>query len=67
MRPQTHHSRRAALRTPPPLPPRHQRLSELVQEAYKDAHGRSVAAMKERMKALAQQMGLPGNIGPGAM
>ena len=41
-----------------------QRVSELVNEAYKDAHARSVTAMKERMKALAQQMGLPGNIGP---
>ena len=38
----------------------HQRVSELVNEAYKDAHARSIAAMKERMRALAQQMGLPG-------
>ena len=37
-----------------------QRVSELVNEAYKDAHARSIAAMKERMRALAQQMGLPG-------
>jgi DNA-binding protein YbaB len=36
-------------------------------EASKDAHAKSVAAMKERMRALASQMGLPGNVGPGAM
>ncbi len=47
--------------------PRPQRVSELVLEAYKDAHLRSVTAMKERMRALASQMGLPGNVGPGAM
>ena len=40
-----------------------QRLAELVNEAYKDAHSRSIAAMKERMRALAQQMGLPGGAG----
>ena len=48
----------------PDAPPLSQRLSELVTEAYKDAHARSVAAMKERMRALAQQMGLPGGVGP---
>jgi len=30
-------------------------LSRRVNEAYKDAHARSVAAMKQRMQALAQQ------------
>jgi DNA-binding protein YbaB len=35
-------------------------VSELVTEAFKDAHAKSVAAMKERMRALASQMGLPG-------
>ena len=31
-------------------------LSRRVNEAYKDAHARSVAAMKQRMQALAQQV-----------
>jgi hypothetical protein len=37
-----------------------ERLAELVNEAYRDAHAKSIAAMKERMRTLAQQMGLPG-------
>ena len=36
-----------------------QRLGELVSEAYKNAHRASVAAMKERMRALAAQLGVP--------
>lgn len=36
-----------------------EKLSELVTEAYKDAHGKSVAAMKERMRSLASQLGVP--------
>ena len=40
------------------------RVSELVTEAYKDAHAKSVAAMKNRMVLLAKQMGLPPGMGP---
>ena len=36
-----------------------QRLGEVVSEAYKNAHKASVAAMKERMRALAAQLGVP--------
>ena len=36
-----------------------ERCSELVTEAYKDAHKKSVAAMKDRMRALASQLGVP--------
>lgn len=43
-----------------------ERCSELVTEAFKDAHTKSVAAMKQRMQALAVQMGLPPSVGPGA-
>jgi hypothetical protein len=32
-----------------------ERLAELVNEAYRDAHAKSIAAMKERMRTLAQQ------------
>jgi DNA-binding protein YbaB len=41
-----------------------ERVSELVTEAYKDAHAKSTAAMKERMVQLARQMGLPQGMGP---
>eukprot|EP00897_Mesotaenium_endlicherianum_P008435 jgi/Mesen1/761/ME000110S_11023 len=36
-----------------------EKLSELVTQAYKDAHQKSVAAMKERMKDLATSLGMP--------
>lgn len=43
------------------------RLAELINEAYKDAHSKSVLAMKERMKSLAESLGMPPGIGgPGA-
>lgn len=41
-----------------------ERLSVLVQEAYKAAHARSTTAMKQRMAQLAQQMGLPMGVMP---
>ena len=34
-------------------------LGELITEAYKDAHDKSVKAMKDRMKNLASSLGLP--------
>ena len=40
-----------------------ERVSELVTEAYKDAHIKSVTAMKERMKELASKMGMPEGMG----
>lgn len=36
-----------------------EKLSLLVTEAYKDAHQKSVQAMKERMSTLAQSLGMP--------
>ncbi|KAG6417150.1 hypothetical protein SASPL_119301 [Salvia splendens] len=36
-----------------------QKLSLLVTEAYRDAHQKSVEAMKERMSNLAQSLGMP--------
>ncbi|KAF4370433.1 hypothetical protein CsatB_013811 [Cannabis sativa] len=36
-----------------------EKLSLLVTEAYKDAHQKSVLAMKERMSDLAQSLGMP--------
>ncbi|KAF2287285.1 hypothetical protein GH714_039538 [Hevea brasiliensis] len=39
-----------------------EKLSLLVTEAYKDAHLKSVKAMKERMSNLAQSLGLPPNL-----
>ncbi|XP_065849243.1 nucleoid-associated protein At4g30620, chloroplastic-like [Euphorbia lathyris] len=36
-----------------------EKLSLLVNEAYKDAHQKSVQAMKERMSDLAQSLGMP--------
>jgi len=38
-----------------------EKLGVLVTEAYKDAHEKSVNAMKERMKGLASSLGLPQN------
>jgi DNA-binding protein YbaB len=40
-----------------------QKLSELCTEAMKDAHAKSVAGMKLRMKDLAANLGLPGGAG----
>ncbi|CAA7409405.1 unnamed protein product [Spirodela intermedia] len=42
-----------------------EKLSLLVTEAYKDAHQKSVKAMKERMSNLAQSLGMPPNLGEG--
>ncbi|KAK1322681.1 hypothetical protein QJS10_CPA02g01315 [Acorus calamus] len=42
-----------------------EKLSLLVTEAYKDAHQKSVQAMKERMSNLAQSLGMPPGIGEG--
>ncbi|KAL5212465.1 hypothetical protein ABZP36_023312 [Zizania latifolia] len=42
-----------------------EKLSELVNDAYKDAHQRSVQAMKERMADLAQSIGMPAGLGDG--
>ncbi|KAL2236112.1 UNVERIFIED_CONTAM: Nucleoid-associated protein, chloroplastic [Sesamum indicum] len=42
-----------------------QRLSLLVTEAYKDAHKKSVEAMKERMSNLAQSLGMPPGLSEG--
>ncbi|XP_065851537.1 nucleoid-associated protein At4g30620, chloroplastic-like [Euphorbia lathyris] len=39
-----------------------EKLSLLVNEAYRDAHQKSVKAMKERMSNLAQSLGLPPNL-----
>ncbi|XAR69985.1 hypothetical protein NMG60_11001785 [Bertholletia excelsa] len=36
-----------------------EKLSLLINEAYKDAHQKSVQAMKERMSNLAQSLGMP--------
>nr|CAB3445842.1 unnamed protein product [Digitaria exilis] len=44
---------------------RNRKLSELVNDAYKDAHQRSVQAMKERMADLAQSLGMPAGLGDG--
>eukprot|EP00250_Pteridium_aquilinum_P029725 c40019_g1_i1 orf=396-944(-) len=40
-----------------------EKLSALVNEAYKDAHQKSVLAMKERMKNLAESLGVPPGLG----
>jgi len=40
-------------------------LSLLVTEAYKDAHAKSVAAMKDRMRDLAGSLGVPPGLGMG--
>ncbi|KAG6627975.1 nucleoid-associated protein At4g30620, chloroplastic-like isoform X2 [Carya illinoinensis] len=42
-----------------------EKLSLLVTEAYKDAHQKSVQAMKERMSDLAQSLGMPPGAGEG--
>lgn len=42
-----------------------ERVSELVTEAYKDAHQKSVLAMKERMKNLAESLGMPPGLSGG--
>nr|XP_004507747.1 nucleoid-associated protein At4g30620, chloroplastic [Cicer arietinum] len=42
-----------------------EKLSLLVTEAYKDAHQKSVQAMKERMSDLAQSLGMPPGLGEG--
>ncbi|XP_068651515.1 nucleoid-associated protein At4g30620, chloroplastic-like isoform X2 [Aristolochia californica] len=42
-----------------------ERLSLLVTEAYKDAHQKSVQAMKERMGNLAQSLGMPPGLSEG--
>ncbi|PQP98408.1 nucleoid-associated protein [Prunus yedoensis var. nudiflora] len=41
-----------------------EKLSLLITEAYKDAHQKSVQAMKERMSNLAQSLGLPQGLTP---
>ena len=40
-----------------------EKLSLLITEAYKDAHQKSVKAMKERMNDLAQSLGIPPGLG----
>lgn len=42
-----------------------EKLSLLVTEAYKDAHQKSVQAMKERMSNLAQSLGMPPGMSEG--
>ncbi|XP_047321894.1 nucleoid-associated protein At2g24020, chloroplastic-like [Impatiens glandulifera] len=42
-----------------------EKLSLLVTEAYKDAHQKSVQAMKERMNNLAQSLGMPQGLSEG--
>ncbi|GAA0143291.1 hypothetical protein LIER_35711 [Lithospermum erythrorhizon] len=42
-----------------------ERLSILINDAYKDAHQKSVVAMKERMNDLAQSLGMPQGLGDG--
>ncbi|KAL3629563.1 hypothetical protein CASFOL_026785 [Castilleja foliolosa] len=42
-----------------------ERLSILINEAYKDAHQKSVLAMKARMSDLAQSLGMPPGLGDG--
>ncbi|XP_057521285.1 nucleoid-associated protein At4g30620, chloroplastic-like isoform X1 [Amaranthus tricolor] len=42
-----------------------EKVSLLVTEAYKDAHQKSVLAMKERMSNLAQSLGMPPGLGDG--
>lgn len=43
-----------------------QKLSLLVTQAYKDAHQKSVQAMKESMSDLAQSLGMPRGLQWGA-
>jgi DNA-binding protein YbaB len=42
-----------------------EKLSILVTQAYKDAHTKSVTAMKERMKNLAESLGMPPGLSGG--
>lgn len=42
-----------------------EKLSLLINEAYKDAHQKSVLAMKERMSDLAQSLGMPPGMSEG--
>ncbi|KAL3844431.1 hypothetical protein ACJIZ3_001834 [Penstemon smallii] len=42
-----------------------EKLSLLVTEAYRDAHQKSVVAMKERMSNLAQSLGMPPGLSEG--
>ncbi|KAL3633426.1 hypothetical protein CASFOL_022188 [Castilleja foliolosa] len=42
-----------------------EKVSLLVTEAYKEAHEKSVQAMKERMSNLAQSLGMPQGLGDG--
>ncbi|XP_043707756.1 nucleoid-associated protein At2g24020, chloroplastic-like [Telopea speciosissima] len=42
-----------------------EKLSLLVTEAYKDAHQKSVLAMKDRMSNLAQSLGMPQGLSEG--
>ncbi|CAA7033139.1 unnamed protein product [Microthlaspi erraticum] len=42
-----------------------EKLSQLVTAAYKDAHAKSVVAMKERMSDLAQSLGMPPGLSEG--
>ena len=42
-----------------------QELSRRITMAMKEAHGKSVAGMKEKMKQLAQNLGLPQGMGGG--
>ncbi|XP_047325529.1 nucleoid-associated protein At4g30620, chloroplastic-like isoform X1 [Impatiens glandulifera] len=42
-----------------------EKLSLLINEAYNDAHQKSVQAMKERMNNLAQSLGMPQGLGDG--
>ncbi|XP_061347476.1 nucleoid-associated protein At4g30620, chloroplastic-like [Gastrolobium bilobum] len=42
-----------------------EKLSLLITEAYKDAHQKSVLAMKERMSDLAQSLGMPPGLSEG--
>ncbi|KAI5441183.1 variant 2 [Lathyrus oleraceus] len=42
-----------------------EKLSLLITEAYKEAHQKSVQAMKERMDGLAQSLGMPPGLSEG--
>ncbi|KAL1553815.1 Nucleoid-associated protein, chloroplastic [Salvia divinorum] len=42
-----------------------EKLSLLINEAYKEAHQKSVLAMKERMSDLAQSIGMPPSLSEG--
>ncbi|KAH7282040.1 hypothetical protein KP509_35G009300 [Ceratopteris richardii] len=40
-----------------------EKVAALVNEAYKDAHQKSILAMKERMRSLAESLGVPPGLG----